>query len=102
MIIWDLGEKGMGKYLFFDIDGTLAGRSRRITEKTRWAVREARKRGHKVFLCTGRVPASIVGDAAELEVGVFRCVVMLDGSVLVVGEEPMLFGELVFESCVRV
>ena len=58
----------MGKYLFFDIDGTLAGASRRITEKTRWALEEARRRGHKVFLCTGRVPASIVGDAKELQV----------------------------------
>ena len=25
----------MGKYLFFDIDGTLLGKSRRITEKTK-------------------------------------------------------------------
>lgn len=88
MIIWDLGEKGMGKYLFFDIDGTLAGRSRRITEKTRWAVREARKRGHKVFLCTGRVPASIVGDAAELEV---------DGIISGAGSFVKVNGEYVFE-----
>ena len=52
----------MGKYLFFDIDGTLAGKSRRITSKTRWAVQRAREKGHQGFVCTGRVPAAIVGE----------------------------------------
>ncbi len=56
----------MGKYLFFDIDGTLAGKSRRITDKTKRAVNRAREAGHKVFVCTGRVPASITGDVTEL------------------------------------
>ena len=78
----------MGKYLFFDIDGTLAGRSRRITEKTRWAICESRKRGHKVFLCTGRVPASIVGDAAGLEV---------DGTISGAGSFVEIGGRYVFE-----
>ena len=78
----------MGKYLFFDIDGTLAGRSRRITEKTRWAVRAARRRGHEVFVCTGRVPASIVGDAKELEV---------DGTISGAGSFVEIGGKYVFE-----
>mgnify|MGYP002512300535 CR=1 FL=1 len=57
----------MGKYLFFDIDGTLAGKSRRITDGTKRAVNRAREMGHKVLVCTGRVPASIAGDVTELE-----------------------------------
>ena len=28
----------MGKYLFYDIDGTLMGPSRKVTEKTKWAI----------------------------------------------------------------
>ncbi len=78
----------MGKYLFFDIDGTLAGASRRITEKTRWALEEARRRGHKVFLCTGRVPASIVGDAKELQV---------DGTISGAGSFVEIDGTYIFE-----
>lgn len=78
----------MGKYLFFDIDGTLAGKSRRITEKTKWAVQKARENGHKVFLCTGRVPASIVGDAAEMEV---------DGVISGAGSFVEIGGRYIFE-----
>lgn len=78
----------MGRYLFFDIDGTLAGKSRRITEKTRWAIQRARENGHKVFLCTGRVPASIVGDAAEMEV---------DGIISGAGSFVEIGGKYVFE-----
>lgn len=44
----------MEKYLFFDIDGTLTGRSQRITERNKRALTRARENGHKIFLCTGR------------------------------------------------
>ena len=46
----------MGKFLFFDIDGTLIGQSRVVTEKNVEAIRLARENGHKAFLCTGRAP----------------------------------------------
>ena len=49
----------MGKYLFYDIDGTLMGPSRKVTEKTKWAIEEAKRQGHRAFLCTGRAPTSI-------------------------------------------
>ena len=78
----------MGKYLFFDIDGTLAGRSRRITPKTKWAIQRARERGHKVFVCTGRVPASIVGDVTDIEV---------DGTVSGAGSFVEIGGTYIFE-----
>ena len=78
----------MGKYLFFDIDGTLAGKSRRITSKTRWAVQRAREKGHQVFVCTGRVPASIVGDVTDMEV---------DGTVSGAGSFVEIGGKYIFE-----
>ena len=52
----------MSKFLFFDIDGTLVGKSRHVTEKTKEAIQAAKNAGNKVFLCTGRAPTSIVGD----------------------------------------
>lgn len=56
----------MGKYLFFDIDGTLTGPSRRVSEKTINGIRQARKNGHKAFLCTGRAPVSIMKSIKDI------------------------------------
>lgn len=39
----------MSKFLFFDIDGTLVGKSRHITEKTKEAIQAAKNAGNKVF-----------------------------------------------------
>ena len=78
----------MGKYLFFDIDGTLLGKSRRITEKTKQAIQRARKNGHKIFICTGRVPAFIVGDVNDIEV---------DGIVSGAGSFVEIGGQYIFE-----
>lgn len=54
------------KYVFFDIDGTLRGESRVITEKTKSAIKQLRANGHKAFLCTGRAPISITSDITEI------------------------------------
>lgn len=54
----------MHKLLFFDIDGTLAYPRQKPSPATAAAIRQARRNGHKVFLCTGRplenVPDSIM------------------------------------------
>ncbi len=43
------------KLIFLDIDGTLTSAGSNIPpESAMTAVREAQKKGHKVFLCTGR------------------------------------------------
>ena len=42
------------KILFFDIDGTLVGKSKIPSEKTCSAVTRLKENGHLVFLCTGR------------------------------------------------
>lgn len=46
--------------LFFDIDGTLVNpRTGRISDKTRAALNRLREKGRKLFIATGRPPASL-------------------------------------------
>ncbi len=82
----------MGKYLFFDIDGTLTGKSKQVTEKTKWAIQEARRNGHKAFLCTGRAPTSIVGDIKEME---------FDGMICSAGGFVVVDGKFIFENFIN-
>ncbi len=55
----------MSKYLFFDIDGTLRGKSREIHPKTISALKQLQRDGHRIFLCSGRSPASIKGQVVR-------------------------------------
>lgn len=48
-----------GKVLFFDIDGTLVNFSGGMPESTQEALRQARRNGHHVVLCTGRSKCQI-------------------------------------------
>ncbi len=82
----------MGKYLFFDIDGTLVGKSKVVTEKTKWAIHEAQKNGHKAFLCTGRAPTSIVGDIQTIG---------FDGIVCSAGGFVIIDGKYIFENFIN-
>lgn len=77
------------KYVFFDIDGTLRGESRTITERTKAAIRQLRKNGHKAFVCTGRAPVSITPDI--LEIG-------FDGVISSAGSFIEIDGQYIFES----
>ena len=79
----------MGKFLFYDIDGTLVGKSKFVTEKTKQAIKQAQEYGHKAFLCTGRAPTSIVGDI--LDIG-------FDGIVCSAGGFVIVDGEYIFEN----
>ncbi len=54
------------KYVFFDIDGTIRGKSREVTQRNKEAIRKLRKNGHKAFLCTGRAPVSITQDILDV------------------------------------
>ena len=47
------------KYIFIDVDGTLFEHGYDVPKSAIKAIKEARKNGHKVFLCTGRNKASI-------------------------------------------
>jgi len=82
----------MSKYLFFDIDGTLVGKSKQVTEKTKEGIALARQNGHKAFLCTGRAPTSIMKDI--LNVG-------FDGIICSAGGFVIIDGKYIFENFIN-
>lgn len=47
------------RLIFLDVDGTLVNESGRVPESARTAIRQARSKGHKVFICTGRSTADL-------------------------------------------
>lgn len=63
-------------YIFVDLDGTINKKGKGVDTKTCQAMEEARKNGHKIFLCTGRSFTNIRGPLKELP---------LDGMVLCAG-----------------
>ena len=78
------------KYVFFDIDGTLRGKSRVITDKTKEAIVRLRKNGNKAFLCTGRAPVSLTEDI--LNIG-------FDGVISSAGSFIQIDNEYIYENC---
>lgn len=54
------------KHIFFDIDGTLVGKNKQVTTKTIEGIKEAQKKGHKAYICTGRAPISINRQVREI------------------------------------
>ena len=79
----------MSKLLFFDIDGTLAMPGRTVSQRTRDAIRAARARGHKAFICTGRSPELVNEDI--LSIG-------FDGVIFHAGGRAMIDGKTVYEN----
>ena len=77
------------KYVFFDIDGTIRGKSREITKRNKEAIRKLRENGHKAFLCTGRAPVSITQDI--LDVG-------FDGVISAAGSFIQIDGKYIYEN----
>lgn len=47
------------KIIFIDVDGTLVNYSNQLPESAVTAIREARKNGHRVYICTGRSEAEV-------------------------------------------
>lgn len=78
------------KYLFFDVDGTLFGKSRHITERTIEELIKIKEKGHKIFICTGRAPVSIVGGNLER--------VPADGFIASAGGFVNVEGEYIFKN----
>ena len=79
----------MSKLLFFDIDGTLAMPGRTVSRRTRDAIRAARARGNKAFICTGRSPELVNEDI--LSIG-------FDGGIFHAGGRAMIDGKTVYEN----
>lgn len=49
----------MGKILFVDVDGTLVNYECQLPDSAVSAIRQARKNGHRVYICTGRSKAEV-------------------------------------------
>lgn len=47
------------KIIFIDVDGTLINYEGKLPESAKTAIREARKNGHRVYICTGRSEAEV-------------------------------------------
>ena len=82
----------MGKYLFFDIDGTLIGPSKRVTKNTEEGIKKARANGHKTFLCTGRAPVSIMKSIRDIG---------FDGIISSAGGFVSIDGKYIFENFIN-
>ena len=82
----------MGKYLFFDIDGTLMGPSKQVTPKTANGIKQARENGHKCFLCTGRAPVSIMKSIRKIG---------FDGIISSAGGFVNIGGKYIFENFIN-
>lgn len=54
------------KVIFLDVDGTLVNDNGIIPESAQIAVKEARKNGHLVFLCTGRSKAELFDHIMDI------------------------------------
>lgn len=50
------------KILFIDVDGTLLNYQNELPASADKAIKEARKRGHRVYICTGRSKAEVYDD----------------------------------------
>ena len=49
----------MGKIIFLDVDGTLVDYENHLPDSAAEAVRAARAKGHRVYICTGRSKAEV-------------------------------------------
>lgn len=56
------------KIIFLDIDGTLVDYENRLPDSAAAAVRQARKNGHQIYLCSGRSRSEIPQEMWELGV----------------------------------
>ncbi len=85
------------KLVFLDIDGTLISAMAKPSPQTVKAVRGARAKGHKVFLCTGR-NMPIIGEDIR-EVGFDGIISSAGGHVEVAGQ--VLFDHLLPEETIQ-
>lgn len=56
----------MSKIVFLDVDGTLVDYEGRIPDSAVRAVREARRNGHRVYICTGRSKAEVYEEIWDI------------------------------------
>lgn len=80
------------KHIFFDIDGTLVGESRKLTDNNKKALQQLKEKGHKIYLCTGRAPISVNSEVKGLG---------FDGSITSAGGFVCIEDELIYENFIN-
>ncbi|MBK1812468.1 Cof-type HAD-IIB family hydrolase [Clostridium sp. YIM B02505] len=80
------------KVIFLDVDGTLVNDNGIIPESAKSAVKEARKNGHYVFLCTGRSKAELFDHIMEIG---------FDGVIAAAGGYIEIGGDVLFHKRVE-
>ena len=56
----------MSKIIFIDVDGTLVDYKNNLPQSAVDAIRQARKNGHKVYICTGRSKAEVYQEIWDI------------------------------------
>ncbi|MBE6072816.1 MAG: Cof-type HAD-IIB family hydrolase, partial [Clostridium butyricum] len=85
------------KIIFLDVDGTLCNDKGLVPESAAIAVKEARKNGHLIYLCTGRSKAELYDFIMDIG---FDGVIGAGGGYVQVGDE-MLYHMKVSEENVK-
>lgn len=80
----------MSKVVFLDVDGTLVTYENRIPASAVTAIREARKQGHRVYICTGRSRAEVSKELWDIR---------LDGMIGGNGSYVEDDGQVVMHQC---
>lgn len=80
------------KSMFFDLDGTLLGVSRKLHPETEEELRKARENGNKIYLCSGRPPK-------YLQTGICR-EFPFDGMVACAGGCVLCGDDFIFENAI--
>lgn len=74
----------MKKLIAVDIDGTLINSDYKITERTKKALIQAQREGHKLVISSGRSPSGIIGYAHELEMDQYESYISAQNGTIVV------------------
>lgn len=85
------------KIIFIDVDGTLCNDYGLVPESAAIAVKEARKNGHLVYLCTGRSKAEIFDFIMDIG---FDGIIGAGGGFVEIGDE-MLYHKKVSEENIK-
>lgn len=89
----------MGRILFLDVDGTLVDYSGRLPVSAVTAVRQARRNGHRVYICTGRSEAEVYPELWDIGLD---GMIGGNGSYVKSGDTVVLWRHLSAGQCRRV